>query len=168
MNFLNNFTATCAISSAFIMGMFWLIMTADRGALDTYKNQLEPHQQKIMSAIRKHRFKLWVQGLLLGFAVAFGTMYLLPQMSANMGSCAFTAILMGVNYAYYMLSPKGSYMISHLRQEQIPAYLEVKKMMQGKYITGLVLGVIGTFLMSRGVLMGLTAPLRALLGQAGG
>jgi hypothetical protein len=134
------------------MGMLWLILTADRGLIAEYKDSLEPYQKQIMEIVSKHRMKIWLQGMGLGLvlAIVLGRFVISPLgLGPNANACAFTAILMGVNYMYYMLAPKGTYMISHLRKDQVPGWLAVSKMMQRRYTMGLLLGLVGSFLLSK-------------------
>ena len=161
-----NSTLSCSIASALIMGMLWLILTADRGLIADYKNSLEPYQKKIMDIVSKHRMKIWLQGMGLGLVIAIVMrQFVLPTIGPNTDACAFTAIMMGVNYMYYMLAPKGTYMISHLRDDQVPGWLAVSKMMQRRYTMGLLLGLVGSFLLSKDLPNLLGGVLR---GQRGG
>ena len=57
--------------------------------------------------------------------------------------CIIGAITLVVNYFYYILSPKSSYMIEHLKDiEQNKAWLKIYRMMQIKYHIGLIFGII--------------------------
>jgi hypothetical protein len=147
----SNSPLTCAIAFAFIGGMLWLVITNNNTTMNTFLGQLTPEQAVVMERIKKIRFQIWAKGLLIGFIVALVAAKFLPISGENMNACAISAIAMGVNYFYYMLSPKSENMVSYLRPEQVPAWLEVKNMMSTKYHIGMLLGFIGSFLLAKGL-----------------
>lgn len=144
---------TCAIAFAFIGGMLWIVIAANRNTMQSFETSFTPEQKVIMEEIKKHRFQLWIKGLLFGLLIALLAAKFLPVNlgGQNMNACAIAAIAMGVNYFYYVLSPKPKAMIDFLRPEQIPAWRAVSKDMQKKYHIGLLLGFIGSFLLTKGL-----------------
>lgn len=147
----SNSPLTCAIAFAFIGGMLWLIITANNSTMKNFMTQLTPDQVVVLERIKKTRFQLWAKGLLIGFLIALIAAKFLPISGENMNACAISAIAMGVNYFYYMLSSKEENMLSYLRPEQIPAWLEIKNMMSTKYHIGMILGFVGSFLLAKGL-----------------
>lgn len=149
---MQNSALMCAIASAFICGMLWLIITSNKSVLSNFENTLSREQLEIMEKIKKERFKIWAQGLLIGFIIALLSARFLPYFKGeNMHACAVAAIAMGINYIYYVLYPKTDNMLVHLRPEQLQPYQEVKSMMSFKYHVGLLLGFIGSFLLTKGL-----------------
>lgn len=143
---------TCALASAFLGGMLWINLTADKEVLGNFHNTFDENQRQIMQHISGNRLKIWWQGIALGMTLAFVYLYSFGKgVQIIFKSCVFTAIVMTVNYFYYMLSNKGTYMIEHLRKDQVDEWLDVKVMMQRKYHIGLLLGAIGCFLLARGL-----------------
>ena len=147
----SNSPITCAIAFAFIGGMLWLTITTNGSIMNNFVSSLTPEQMAVYKRIEKLRFQIWAKGMLLGLAVALVAAKFLPIEGENMGACAISAIAMGVNYLYYTLSPKNENMISYLKPEQISSWLEVKNMMTSKYHIGMLLGLIGGFLLSKGL-----------------
>jgi hypothetical protein len=143
----------CAIATAFICGMLWLIITSNKSVLSNFESSLSREQLEIMEKIKKERFKIWAQGLLFGFIIALLAARFLPFeiKGENMHACAIAAIAMGFNYIYYILYPKSNNMLTHLRPEQLQPYQEIKSMMMFKYHVGLLLGFVGSFLLTKGL-----------------
>jgi hypothetical protein len=154
----SNSPLTCAIAFAFIGGMLWLVVTANNSTMNNFVSQLNQDQLIVLERIKKARFQLWAKGLLLGFVIALIAAKFLPINGENASACGVAAIAMGVNYFYYMLSPKEENLISYLRPEQIPAWLEVKNMMSSKYHIGMLCGLIGSFLLAKGLSSGSQTP----------
>lgn len=144
---------TCAIALAFLGGMFWIQYTAHKGTLNALKNSLDDNQKIVYHNIALTRAKIWMTGLIAGFVVAGlwwwkygrGNGFLMTR------SCTFAAIVMTVNYFWYMLSPKGTYLIQHLHPHQVDEWLTVKVMMQSKYHIGMLLGIAGCVLVGLGL-----------------
>lgn len=145
----SNSPLTCAVAFAFIGGMLWLVVTSNN--MNNFLSQLSPDQLVVLERIKKARFQIWTKGLLLGFVIALIAAKFLPIGGENVSACTVAAIAMGTNYFYYMLSPKEEEMISYLRPEQIPAWLEVKNSMSRKYNIGMLCGFIGSFLLAKGL-----------------
>ena len=146
-----NSPITCAVAFALIGGMLWLTITTNGSTMNNFLSKLTPDQMVVYKRIEKMRFQIWAKGLLLGFIVALMTAKFLPIEGENMSACAVASIAMSVNYLYYTLSQKNENMLSYLKQEQIASWLEVKSMMTTKYHIGMLLGLIGSFLLSKGL-----------------
>ena len=153
MSFTTSKSFMCAIAFAFIGGMLWLVIAANRKTLDNFTKSLTPQQRNIMEEIKKMRFQIWIRGLVFGFIIALLSARFLPIDfgGENMNACAIAAIAMGINYFYYMFSNKPIEMIDYLRPEQIEAWKAVKNEMQFKYHIGIVLGLVGSFLLTKGL-----------------
>lgn len=140
---------TCSISMALLIGMLWVNITADKNILQNFEKTFDKTQAKVYSEIKQNRLKLWIQGMILG--IGLGLAWLLSSnASAIIKTCGFTSISTLVNYFYYMLTTKPKYMIEYLRKDQIDEWLSVKLMMQRKYHIGLLLGVVGCFMLGKG------------------
>lgn len=143
----------CAIAFAFIGGMLWLVIAANRTVINNFTKNLDVKQMKIMEEIKKMRFQLWIRGLFFGFIIALLAARFLPVDfgGENSNACAIAAIAMGINYFYYMFSSKPIEMIDYLRPDQIEDWKLVKNEMQFKYHVGIVLGLVGSFLLTKGL-----------------
>lgn len=144
-------TTTCAVAAALIGGMLWIMLTADKGIMNAYKATMTEKQLAIKRAISMNRAIISIQGFMLGAAIALVWLFTYGRGAPGVKGCIFAAIAMGVNYFYYMLSDKGTYMVQHLKPDQIDEWLAVKKMMQQKYHIGMLLGLGGCFLLGKGL-----------------
>ena len=147
----SNSPLTCGIAFALIGGMIWIVITTNSSNFTKENINLTSDQMIVFERIKKRRFQIWTKGLLLGFLVALIAAKFLPINGENMSACAVSAIAMGVNYFYYMLSPKEEEMISYLRPEQIQGWTNVRKTMSRKYQIGMILGIVGSFLLAKGL-----------------
>ena len=148
---------SCAIASAFLGGMAWIMLNTDKETKHKYLKTMNAEQLVIKNAIVKNRAWIWLQGIVIG--IIFGLLFVYMNKTgngtgnANTSGCYFAAIVLGVNYLYYMLADKGTYMIQHLQEDQIPEWLAVKKMYQTNYHVGMLLGLAGCFFLGRGLSM---------------
>ena len=147
-------TITCSVAAAFLGGMFKIMLTKDKEVLGNFSATFDERQHLVMEQIRSNRFRIWSQGIVLGLVLGVIYLYFFGKgLSSIFSSCIFASIVMTVNYFYYMLSNKGTYMIEHLRKDQVDEWLAVKLMYQRKYHLGLLLGIVGCFLLARGFTM---------------
>jgi hypothetical protein len=140
---------SCGIASALIGGMLYLMLTADRDILTKYKNTFDDEQKRIYSHISQMRRKVWTRGLIIGIALGLAAVYFIPVKNNSMRGCMFAAIVMLVNYFYYMLIPKEVHMVEYLRKEQIGVWNEARKTMQFKYHVGALVGLLGCYVFGR-------------------
>ena len=61
---------SCAIASAFIGGMMWLMLTVNRDVLKSFKNTFTLKQKMLLTFISNYRRNLWLGGFVLGYAGA--------------------------------------------------------------------------------------------------
>jgi hypothetical protein len=141
---------SCAVAFAFLGAMAWTMFNTNKGTMSAYTDTLDDKQRVLSHAVSKNRAKIWLHGILFGLVAGF--LYLhYSKGSRNLKGCLFAAIVMGVNYFYYTLADKGTYMIQHLRKDQIDEWLAVKTMMQTNYHVGALLGIAGCFFLGRGL-----------------
>ena len=142
---------SCIVASAFLGGMVWIMLNTEKETKKEYIKSMDAKQIAIKRAIAKNRAWIWIKGIVIGLIAGLLYLYTYVPGSANFKGCMFAAIVMTVNYFYYMLADKGTYMVQHLRQDQIGEWLAVKKMYQTNYHVGMLLGVAGFFLLGRGL-----------------
>ena len=88
-----------------------------------------------------------VIGIVIGIIVVFNA-----KLSNNVKICMFISIALGVNYLYYILTPKSTYMLEHLSSvEQNVAWLGIYKEMKLRCHIGAVMGILGYILIGRGM-----------------
>lgn len=139
---------TCAIASAFFGGMLYLTLNPYKyDVLQKYLDTLEPSQLELFSIVHKERMQIYLMGLVLGLLLGF--IYLQYSKSSVSRTCKFVAIVMGINYLFYMVYPKSIYMLRHLTNpEQINAWKDVYRTMQYNQYMGMVLGLVAYILVS--------------------
>jgi len=140
---------SCAIACAFMGGMLWTILNKDSNVMTAYHDTLDADQKVLANAISRNRAWIWLKGIVIGLMFGLIYLYMFNKGSNDFKGCMFAAIVMGTNYMYYTLADKGTYMINHLRQNQIDEWFSVKQMMQRNYHVGALLGVMGCFFLGR-------------------
>lgn len=149
--------AKCIISAIFLGASLYTILTCKNSQtfLD-YENSLDLEQKNMYNKIVAERRGLYFKGLIIGSILAM--LYLIYVKKTDnplTHSCAFVAIAMFVQYMVYTLSPKSDYMIRHMKNgDQVDKWLEVYKTMKNRYHMGMLLGLVGYFLFSFGILGG--------------
>lgn len=140
----------CFLAAALMGGVVMTMARANRSTLSDYVSGLTPSQLHTHKIISDARLRIWLMGLALGVVAAW---FVAPRSgSTMMRGCSFAAIVMLVNYFYYMLAPKPGYMIEVLRRDQVPEWLAVKKMMQSNYHVGMLVGAVALYFLSLGVM----------------
>ena len=146
---------SCFISIIFLIANIYTMMCI---GCSENKNKfiklLSNKQKNIYFKIIMERRNIYFQGYGLGFIISaiFIFIYkILPKSNKKLPYwsiiCIAGAITLIINYFYYILSPKSTYMISHLNNKnQIDAWLDIYRMMQVKYHSGLVLGIIAVMI----------------------
>lgn len=137
----------CIVAFIFIGASLYTLFGCDH--CKNYKANLNEEQLIIYHKISQERRNIAVQGLILGLFLAFIFMYLTHKTFNPLAcGCSFAAVVLFVQYLYYMLYPKSDYMILHIDGEQKEEWLEVYKEMQYRYHIGMVLGIIGYFILA--------------------
>ena len=144
----------CAIGAAQIGGTIaTAIVTENDPVFKDYRSKLEPSQIDALDRIAQNRLALYIQGTIVGI-VLFALLAIFggSQMSPTMGGCSFVAIVLLSQYFYYILMPKQDWMIKHLKtQKQNQAWLNVYRHMSYRWHMGLLIGLVGFFILGRGV-----------------
>src|SRR5690606_24623586 len=80
-----------------------------------YRASLNRKQLLIYNDIIYERKNIAIQGLILGLIIAFIFIYFSHKtLNPFACGCSFAAIILFIQYLYYMLYPKSDYMILHL------------------------------------------------------
>lgn len=111
---------------------------------------LDNNQKNIYKKIIDERKSIYFRGygigLTLSFIFIFIYKYILRPSKKSLSIwflvCLTGAITFTTNYLFYILAPKSTYMINHLKnKQQIRDWQNIYRTMQVKYNTGLVLGI---------------------------
>ena len=141
---------SCILSFVFIISMIYMNRaTAKSQTIQKYEQQLPEDLKEIYYKIQKERQSIYYYGYALGFILSLIIIIYNYQkskpnqkLSTSHMVCIVVATSFITNYFYYMLSPKTTWMLDHVKTpEQTKAWLNMYKAMQKYYHTGLVLGI---------------------------
>lgn len=120
-----------------------------------YHATLEPEQKDALDRIANERMNLYIQGTLVGVVLVVLLWFLgMRELSPFANGCAFVAIVLLAQYFYYILMPKSDWMVKHLNSKvQNEEWLNVYRHMSVRWHGGLLLGLVGFFLLGRGARM---------------
>jgi hypothetical protein len=118
-----------------------------------YQDQLPEMLQTTYKSIVEERTRIYYTGYILGFllsalVIIYNTQIQKSRMSTTTMVCTALTISFVTSYFYYVLSPKKTHMLEHIKtEEQTVAWLAMYKGMQYHYHVGLVVGLVavGTF-----------------------
>lgn len=142
---------SCFLSFIFIVSMIYMNnATSKSQTIQKYEAQLPRNLQEIYRKIQRERLHIYYYGYSLGFILSLIIIIYNYQNNSSKSKISTTHMVCIVistsfitNYFYYMLSPKTTWMLDHIKTpEQTKAWLEMYKSMQKYYHTGLVLGII--------------------------
>jgi uncharacterized protein YacL len=142
----------CVLGSAFL-GASILTMLANKQSKNfvNFRRLLDSRQLQIYNNISKERMSIYIQGLILGILLAMLITFNSSLKSTNK-LCVFVVIALGVNYLFYGLHPKSTYMLHHLKSKsQNIAWVKIYKEMKLRCIIGLLLGLVGYILLGSGL-----------------
>jgi hypothetical protein len=144
---------SCGIAATLIAGMAYCTYMGNRSQLvKDYMRSLTEAQRQTYAKIVEERRGIYLRGFgwgLLLSAALLGIHHRYRTLSRAALLCSVAAITLATNYFYYVLSPKSDWMVLHFKQKQDGAnWLRVYRGMQVNYHVGLVLGIVGTVLLS--------------------
>ena len=146
----------CLISAIFIgASLYTMIKCKSCSPFKDYLSSLDEEQKKLYESIADERLSIYLQGVVIGVTISLVYLYFIKgTYDIIKHSCIFTAITLFVQYIYYSLTPKSAWMVTNLKnQEQTQDWLDVYKFMKYRYHMGMVLGLVGYFLLSRFILV---------------
>ena len=142
----------CVLGAA-LLGSSILTMMASKQSKNfvNFRKLLNQKQLEIYNNVTKERLSIYIQGLILGILLAVLITFN-SSLKGNSKLCVFVVIALGVNYLFYYLHPKSTYMLLHLTsQQQNEAWLNIYKEMKLRCKLGLLLGLVGYILLGNGL-----------------
>ena len=141
----------CLIGAALLGSMIMTMLVSKKSKpFVTFMSLLDDNQQQIYKSVIRERTNIYVQGLVIGVALALLITYHTGFKKVG-NICLFIAVSLGFNWIYYLLYPKTTYMLNHLSSsEQVKAWLAIYKEMKFRSYSGLILGVVGYLLIAYG------------------
>ena len=150
---------SCTLSLVFIISMIYMNRATTKSqTIQKYEQQLPQELKDIYRKIQQERQSIYYYGYALGVSLSLIIIIYNYQKSNTKTSsklstshivCIVVATSFITNYFYYMLSPKTTWMLDHIKTpEQTKAWLHMYKAMQKYYHTGLLLGIIAVALLA--------------------
>ena len=142
----------CMLGAAFLGSSIVTMMACKQGKnFRKFRNLLSEEQLRIYDFIAKERLSIYIQGLILGLLLAMLVTFNSSLVGTNK-LCVFVVIALGINYLYYSIHPKKTYMLNHLTStEQNTAWLGIYKEMKLRSMMGVLFGLIGYILLGNGL-----------------
>lgn len=148
----SNTCTLCAIAIAFLATSIAtpFVATSKHQLHRAFQRTLDRDQNMRYERIALHRRNLYLQGLILGVLVAclvVGVVMRVAPLANNTSyGCMAVVVLFVVEFLYYMLSPKGEYMVTVLKtQKQREAWLKVYRHMQVSMYGSLACALVASF-----------------------
>ena len=149
---------SCTLSFIFIVSMIYMNYASTKNqTIQKYEQQLPEELKETYRKIQQERQSIYYYGYALGFILSLIIIIYNYQKSPSHKTklstshiiCIVVATSFITNYFYYMLSPKTTWMLDHIKTpEQTKAWLQMYKSMQKYYHTGLLLGIIAVAFMA--------------------
>ena len=146
-----NFCRTsCFIAIIFLIANFYtMFMCTNSKQKQQFFNTLDTDQKKIYTKIINERKTIYYTGFAVGIIISIILLNLdfkflkLIKSKREKNVCFIVATTFIINYLFYIIYPKTSYMILHLNdKQQIKEWLNVYRSMQLNYHMGFVFGII--------------------------
>lgn len=151
----NNCKISCLVSAIFLgASIYTTLKCSECPPFKEYQDSLNEEQKNIYKNIVEERKKIYIKGMIFGILLGLGYIYYFKgSMDIIKHSCIFTAIALFTQYLTYNLHKKATYMVRHLENsDQAKKYNDVYVETKYRYHFGMVLGIIGYFLLSNGLL----------------
>jgi hypothetical protein len=151
-------TTSCALALIFAAGSIASCCGTNKKELSKQlKSSLDKKQLKIYDLISKNRGNIYKRGLFAGMIVAMTIIVINLLLDNNTDRlltlntlCLVIATVLIVSYLFYMISPKGVYMVSFLKtKKQRDNWVEIYRVMQHNYHLALALAVISVLFASK-------------------
>lgn len=146
---------SCLAATFFIVSTIYTKNIMEKSqVIQKYKKQLPTDLQNVYENITKEREQINLYGYFLGLIISFVVIlynYRLKQNKLTTFNtiCLVVAISFTTHYFYYMLTPKTTYMLDHIKSpEQTKAWLTMYRTMQYYYHSGLLLGLVAIVILA--------------------
>ena len=146
---------SCFVSIVFIVGMIYFTNMTDKYAIiKEYREQLPLHLRELYHKIVEERKAIYYKGYCLGFMLALLVLVVNKfalgyKISSIVMVCQTLMIVFLVNFFYYTLAPKTTYMLEHIStNEQSRAWLKMYRGMTFNYHFSMVIGLVAAAVMA--------------------
>lgn len=147
-------TITCFLAAVILAAMVIMsLMVSYDPFIKSYRDQLPNDVKASYDSIVKERSSIYFTGYLIGFVLSvfliiFNVRVLKQKIPVSAMVCLTVVVSTVVNYFYYTLSPKSTFLVSLLKTEEQKAnWVKVYKSMQYYYHLSFLLGAgaVGVF-----------------------
>ena len=151
---------SCGISFVFLISMLYFNvwkMGSNMKVINDFESLMDKKQKITYDYIKNERKSIYFTVYILGFAFSLALIIYNNRKGSSKLSkmnmlCIIFAVSFVTNYLFYMLSPKTTYMILHLHnQEQREKWVDVYKTFQTNYHFGFVLGIGALLFLTNGL-----------------
>lgn len=118
---------SCSLALGFVFGSLFIPPVEFKG--------LDDQQQSVYDSIVRERRRIYSTGLFIGSLLGF----IIWKKTQN--TCHGFAVLFTTAYFVYKLLPKSTYMLEHLREDQVPQWTEINRTMTMRYHIGFLTGL---------------------------
>jgi hypothetical protein len=132
----------CWLSAGLIGANIYMLMTCSECL--PLNQSFDLNQKQLYEQIVRERKALAIQGFVLGLIISALYLYFMGlSINPLANGCIYAGLTLIVQTIYYLLSPKSTYMVEHLSEDQLNLYAESNRTMQLRWITGTLLGFLG-------------------------
>lgn len=134
---------TSAVIGLGLLGASLFTMSVSEAQHEMLKRTFSEDLDRVYDSIVQERRNQYLQGLILGFIIAYGFTTFSKITNRFYRMSLFVAISLMTSVLYYFLIPKSDYMLNHLKtEEQNKAWLQIYKTMKMRYIFGFLFGAV--------------------------
>lgn len=152
---MSNFELDCLIGYAFFGAMLLTSISIwARKEKNEFIQTLDAEQKEMYDRIFKERLQIWVTGSIAGLITGWLVVKGLGSADGNKtkNGCMFLAVAFFTQYVWYTMWPKSNWMAYHLKDmNQVKEWYDVYRAYSTTWGLGLGLGVVGYFLIGRGI-----------------
>lgn len=140
----------CQIGTGLVFGSL-LVCMFQTPSKKTFMSTLTAEQQLVFKGIIRERLFIYMSSLFVGTVVGFVVMNNAYFAGENTRVCAAVGVAFIVSYIMYQLWPKSRFMLEYLTTPtQTVAWLTYYKSMKQLYHIGVLIGLVGFGLFSKG------------------
>ena len=138
----------CLLASGLFASMLYVMFNPNKTKIiNSFIEILNPKQKNIDKQIIKERLNIYITGIIIGLIVGF--IYLDMTKKSVVRTCVFTTLVLSITIIFYMMIPKTTYMVQHLKTtEQFNKWIDVYKEMQYRNYMGFILGIISYLILA--------------------
>lgn len=137
----------CFIGITLLLSSFYMSFDNKDTKIIEFREKLNDKQKKIYDEITKERLNIYIAGIFIGLLC--GYLYYLKFPKEKYMLCKIIGISIFVKLCFYKIYPKKPLMLYSLTtKDQVKAWTDVYTTMKKKWLTSIIFGSIGSFIIS--------------------